>query len=173
MTPETLAMAIMAIMVQVAPPGRQAPAAAAETADEARTRYAAIALDIATVVQDEAPLPGMTRQQTALVMAATSYAESGWRRDVDTGAKRGPAGDCTIFQLHAGVREGCPALLADRRKAAGVALRMMRQSFRACARNKPEHRLAAYASGTCGRGWRESKVRLDLARRWEPRLSVR
>lgn len=177
MTTSALSAYLLSIFVATAPLGRTRPALAAESPDEARARYTEIADAIAETVNESPPLfkGEKGRVRTALVMASVAYLESGLRKDVDLGLKKGFAGDCGLWQFNLGggrTAEGwdCKELTSDRRKAARAALRMMNRSFNACAKYGPDALLRAFASGTCERGVHESKVRLELARRWEARF---
>lgn len=178
MAPELMTAWLLSIFVAVAPPGRDKPVEAIETAEEGRARYTEIARAIADTVQAEPLLFAGERaiERTALVMASVAYLESGLRKDVDLGLKKGPAGDCGLWQFNLGTHgktlEGysCDDVTKDRHKAAKSALAMMRRSFRACARFGHNAMLRVYASGSCQRGLRESRVRMQLAGAWEGRF---
>lgn len=172
-----LAKSIAAIMVAVAPPGRSPAPAAKETAEEGVARYQDIATSIVDVAFDTEEPPAFgSRDRTALVLAAISFHESGWRKDVDNGTVKGPNGDCGLFQANLGgakTKEGwsCSDLVADRRKAARHALHLARQSWLRCGQSDPNLALTAYASGRCSAGIEESKAMMSLARRWSGRLA--
>ncbi len=102
-------------------------------------------------------------------LAAVAYRESGFRVD----ALGDHGGSFSAFQIHlphgARTAEGWtgPELCADPYRAAVVALRMMRQSFSACAWLPEGERLAAYARGSCNspQGQRLSRDRDAVRRR--------
>jgi hypothetical protein len=178
-TIETTAAWLLSVMVSTIPPGRSKPANAAETADEGKARYGAIAQAIAEVVHDEseAPLFRMNggRQQTAALLLAVAFYESSWRRDVDLGIGASAFGDtgrsCGLWQAHIGkgtTLEGysCTDLVADRKKAARSALASMRRSANACRRRPMNEWLNVYASGSCERGAKESRARVGKALEW-------
>ncbi len=151
---------------------------AVETPEGRLERYQEIAQAIADVVEEGRPLFGGTegRRGTAATVLAVAFMESGFRRDVDLGLgkhARGGGLDTCAMQIRMGrgatTAEGWTTeeLLGDRRKCFAAGLRLIRQSYVACSGNAPEHRLAAYASGTCreGPGWAASAARVGLARR--------
>lgn len=151
---------------------------ARETPEERGARYEEIAATLAMVVESERPLfSGRDgTRSTAATALAVLFFESGFRRDVDLGLgkqARGGGLDACGMQLRLGrgqlTAEGWSAeeIMADREKCYRAGIHFIRRSYVACAALAPEHRLAVYASGTCaeGPGWRESKKRIDLARR--------
>lgn len=156
---------LVSLMVSASPPGRSGR----ESQHEALTRYESIAGDVMHVVEREPPLFGGAkgRERTAVLMIAVALHESAYRLDVDRGETRGRIGECSIWQIVPAERGSCDAW-KDRRLAAGIALERMRRSQRACM--KPgvpvEHLLAAYASGSCTRGHKESRIRVETAMRW-------
>lgn len=158
---------LVSLMIAASPPGR---VPARETHDDAMSRYESIAADVVHVVADAAPLFGGShgRQRTAVLMIAVATLESGLRVDVDTGATRGKAGECGLWQIMPASGETCAPWTKDRRLGASIALSRMRRSQRACL--KPgvplELFLAAYAAGRCDRGHVESRARVQLAQRW-------
>lgn len=165
----TVATWILAVMLAAAPPGRST--FARENEEQGRERYALIAEAIADVAAREAPLFGGThgRERTAVLLAAVAFAESGYRRDVEAGETRGDKGRaCGLWQIQA-TPVPCPQFVTDRRESARYALELMRRSFTACRTLPIEERLAAYASGRCDAGLRESRVRIELAQRWYAR----
>lgn len=162
----------------VNPPGRAIVLTESPEAGEAR--YQGIATAIDEVVSDpaEPPLFGgrQGRAHTAMLLAAISWHESGWRRDVDLGVGPFARGDhgrsCSLFQFQLGAQgrtiEGwnCVELVSDRAKAARAALHMVRRSQAACPGAPSRAMLATYASGSCTGGLDESKAMVDTARRW-------
>jgi hypothetical protein len=128
-----------------------------------RARFEAITDDVDAVVETAPPLPGMTRPATAAVLLAIAYKESAFDARVDRWEKRGPAGECGLWQIMPAARTPCRH---DRRADAAHALELVRASFAACSRNAPDERLAVYTSGACDRGLEASRERLGLARTW-------
>ncbi len=168
-----LATWFYALMIATSPPDRYH---AGETAAERDARYHEIARDLATVVEDpaEAPVFGgpQGRARTGALLLGLSYVESGWRKDVDEGAKRGPAGDSCLLQLNIGrghTREGWSHadLTGDRTKCFRAGLHLARMSYGACGSSPAEDRLAAYATGRCDseKGKLLSRARVAVARR--------
>ncbi len=155
---------ILSLMLAAIPPARQAP----ELEDLARARYEAIAADVAEAVEEAPPLfrGKHGRHRTAALLLAVALHESAFRLEVDTGASRGDAGrSCTLWQFNFGKGELCDALLADRKLAARKAIELIRRSQKAC-RGPVEDMLRVYASGSCKKGERESRVRVETAQRW-------
>ena len=103
---------LVALLVAVCPPGKVPER---ETRDAALIRYESIAEDILAEVH-AAPLYSGLRGEaaSAALVAAVAIHESGLRLDVDEGLTRGEGQD----------------LLADRQRAARVALHMMRTSLK-------------------------------------------
>lgn len=170
MTVAALAKALFAILLSTAPPDKTA--GSLETENQTRARYEAIALAIATVAEDptEAPIVG-SPEESALVLVAIAKHESSFRADVESGAKRSRMGACGLYQAlpRAGrTPEGwtCDDLVADREKAARAAFHRARSSWRSCGRKDPRRALAAYASGSCKKGLKESRAMVMSARRW-------
>lgn len=185
---------LVALMVSLAPPAkivaRPTYPGWGETCEQRTERYHALAEAAVGVALDpaEAPLWGGHdgRVRTAVTLLALSFKESGWARDVDEGPcyqdPRNPrhcdgGRSACVMQIHIGAGatpEGWTQadLFADRRKCFAAGLHAVRRSFGACrrARNAPEHLLAAYASGVCEKGHRESTERLALGERlWSRR----
>lgn len=89
---------LMSLMVSVAPPGRKLYIPEAqETVDDATSRYADIAKDVAYVVWDPVEKPifygSRGRERTAMVLLAVATFESSFRRDVDLGIGSMSKGD--------------------------------------------------------------------------------
>ncbi len=179
-TIESTSAWLLSVMLSTVPPGKLVrPAAAVETPEEGRARYAQVARTIAEVAFDpaEAPIFRMNggREQTAALLLAVAFYESSWRRDVDLGIGPSAFGDhgrsCGMWQAHIGkgtTLEGwtCADLLADRKKAVRAALAQMRRSANACRRKPITEWLNVYASGTCERGAKESRLRVGKALEW-------
>lgn len=141
---------LVALLVAVCPPSpRFVPADA-------------LAADIVSAVDAQGPLPGASREQTVVVMAAVAWRESAFSRDVDELRRRGAAGECGLWQVMP-VAGRCPP---DRATAARIALERMHRSFAACASSPLDERLAVYTSGSCTRGLEASRARMQLAGRW-------
>jgi hypothetical protein len=135
---------LVALMIAAVPPGK---VPARETAEAGLERYQAIAADVATVTRSP---------RTAALLVAVAVHESGLRLDVDTGATLGDAGRARgLWQL-----QGVPADLTRAQQAA-VALERIQRSHKACSANLERFRLAAYASGSCSRGFPESAAIVD------------
>jgi hypothetical protein len=129
-----------------------------ETYDGAVGRYRALATLAAETALSEAPLPGLTRENGALLQVSVgSFESGGWAADVERCARGGDSGrSWTVWGLWGPKARVC----ADPRLAAQTAYDRLRTSLERCASLPAEHRLAAYASGSCGRG------RLESAHRW-------
>jgi hypothetical protein len=139
---------ILSLLLAAVPPGRVPER---ESAEAGAARYQAIAEDIAATTSSK---------RTAALLVAVAVHESGLRLDVDTGATRGDGGRaCGLWQL-----QGTSCDL-PRREQAGIALARVQRSFRACSGNDDRFRLAAYASGSCDKGWPESAAMVDSWRR--------
>lgn len=153
---ELLASGVFAIMVERAEP----------SSDLEAIRLGDIAHTIAVTASRE-PDPAAS----ASLLLAISWHESGWREDVDDGRVRADRGgsSCSLWMINAG-RDRCRALLADRLLAADTALELAERSLNACRRQARAHRLAAYASGSCSKGHRESARMIRTFDRWRPRL---
>lgn len=162
-----LAAWVLTLLLRGSPPERHK----GEDEGDARARYAEIAESI-TIAALDAPRPiflgRRPRSHSMALMAAVAVIESGLRADVDTGAKRGSRGECTVFQLMPTQPGDCDRWLVDRRLAADVAHERMMLSRGAClrARGREEIMLAAYASGSCDRGKEESAARVTLSLKW-------
>lgn len=135
---------LVALMLASVPPGK---VPARESAEAGRDRYEEIAADISTATRSP---------RTGALLVAIAVHESGLRLDVDTGATLGDAGRARgLWQL-----QGIPADLT-RAEQAAVALERVQRSHKACAANLERFRLAAYASGSCSRGFPESAAIVD------------
>jgi hypothetical protein len=170
---ETIVVYLVGAMLSWVPLHALAPF---ESAPDARARYESIARDAISVAFDpqEAPLfPGREgRLETAVLMLSVASYESGFRRRVDDGLRRGDNGlSYCLMQLRVGTGvtlEGWSAkdLVADRRLCFRAALHMMRYSFAACANLPIEDGLSVYATGRCIEGTLISKSRILRARSW-------
>lgn len=177
---------LLAIIVSVANPERAATEDPfpgwAETVEERRARFSAIAGDLEAFVFDEKTRPVFGgphgRARTAALMLAVAYHESGFMKDVDIGpCYRGKGGQSTrcdsgksacLMQIRVAdgkTPEGYTRedLFKDRRKCFEAGLRLLRSSLGMCKHLPLKHRLAAYASGSCDKGWEGSEVLMSLA----------
>jgi len=134
-----------------------------ESAEAMRDRFERIAQDVATTVERDDPIAGLTREQTAALMLSVSLHESSWRVDVDYGHKRSELGAVCIMQLLGRVpREAA----TDRLVCLREGLKRLKQSWAVCSRGPETRRLAAYATGNCSEGLKESEAMIVQWRRW-------
>lgn len=133
-------------------------------------RYQDIAESIASVALDPAEPPVFAgddgRARTAVLLAAIASLESGgFRSDVAWCSASG-LGDhghaAGLWQSHRSKSRACWSL----QSAAHLALEQVRESFVACQALDPAVWLAAYASGSCSRGWVQARNRWDRAASW-------
>lgn len=135
------------------------------------------------------------RLKTSSIILSLMFFEGGFRKDVDTGLGKLAKGDngnsACLMQLNVGkgrtikwntkedrvprwgdapedIHQGWTAeeLLSDRKICIAGGLRTIRMSFRACGKLQPSEWLRAYASGSCEKGSKESKSRMNFAFRW-------
>lgn len=136
-----------------------------ETRAEQVERLTAIAEDVAAVTTS-------VEEQTLLLAVAEH--ESGFNRVVDYGPC--PPGWCDdgraacLLQIQATERERAK-LFADRRACFTEGLRRLRASLSMCRTSSRQHRLAAYASGSCARGLRGSRELVAGWDRWRARYA--
>jgi hypothetical protein len=103
-------------------------------------------------------------QRTAAVLVSLAWFES--RFDQEALGDHGRS--CGLFQIQPRTSGKTCEELQDADTAAREAIRLIRESFRVCARRPFSERLAWYAGGgSCSRGLRASRHRLGLARRIE------
>jgi hypothetical protein len=161
-----------------------------ETIEAKEARYLSIANDIAQVAYDPDEQPAFAgrrgRQETAALLLAIAFKESGFAHDVDkgpcvqhkdrkTGYVRcdGGASACMMqIRIGAGTtKEGWTQrdLFADRTKCFRAGLSLVRRSMNACREHPVEYRLNAYASGVCSLGHSGSK---DRMRYWRKLLDM-
>lgn len=157
----TLAATILAVMLSL--PAPRAMPGHNETADQRRDRYASIAADVASVAEDA---------ESAALLLAVAYHESGFARDVDIGpCYRGPGWErrcdsgraVCLTQLQLPRAERARAV-ADRRVCLTLGLAAARRSLATCRHLAPELRLAGL-SGSCSRGWAGARRMHSLRRR--------
>ena len=160
MTPFTAA--VVAAMLAWTPPLEHAYTG--ETGLDTIARYWGIARTVAEVSRTEEPLPGLSREETALLLASVgSFESGGWRRDVEACDVGGDGSHSwTLWGLWGDRDKVC----ADPDLAARVALDRLRSSMTACVRLPVAERLAQYASGRCDGGHRESRHRWARFRAW-------
>ena len=139
------------MLLVLAPPGKH-KWAGAESADDARVRYASIADDMAEVLRDE-----NGTEVEAETMVAIAWHESGLRADVDNGKVRGGNRDTCLMQIRPRTKKEASELARDRKACLRRGLEILRVSLHECRRNPPRDRFAAYASGACDRGLPESR----------------
>lgn len=184
---------LVSIMTTVAPPQKLASLPQLpgyeETAEEKEQRYADIAKDLYEVVYDPSfrPIYGgdKGRAVTAATVLAIAWHESGFARDVDKGpCYRGANGKGTrcdggmsacLMQIRIGSGTTTKAhgvagltqddLFRDRKACFRAGIKLIRNSFAACVKEGPDHRLNAYASGVCGIGHQRSKEMFAIHRR--------
>lgn len=177
---------LYALIISVASPERAATEDAfpgwGESVAERKARFRSIAEDVEAVVFDEDEPTiyrgPQGRAQTAALLLAVAYHESGFMPDVDLGpcyrGKNGKGSRCDsgkaacLMQLHADygrTPDGhtLDELFKDRKVCLRSGLRLLRRSIGQCRSNPPEYRLAAYASGRCDRGLQASKDLFAIA----------
>lgn len=185
---------ILSLMTAVAPPDKLAAQPQwpgwEETVTEKKARYEAIAEDLYEVVYDPMvrSLYGGKhgRAMTAATMLAVIYHESGFARDVDQGPcyqGKGASLRCdggrSACMAQVQIGEGTTTLrshgiagltkadlFADRKSCFRIAEHLIRRSFTACAKQGPNAKLNAYASGVCTLGEDRSIEILSIARRF-------
>jgi hypothetical protein len=171
---------IFAVLVALAPPDRYAPLQAlpgwSETPAEREARYRTIAADLDAVIAAAPPLFGGAggKRETAALILAVAHHESGFAPDVDLGpcyrgrdgrSLRCDAGRAACVMQVRGTPEEQRELFADRRRCFREGLRLLRRSLSACSKLPPSKRLAAYASGSCAGGHKESADMIAAAQR--------
>jgi hypothetical protein len=145
-----------------------------ETVEDRQDRYSSIERDMIEVVFDENedPLyPGPTgRLQTLIDMNAIADHESGYRLDVDLGVGKYARGDhgTSVCLMQVNLDKGFvhvgsevwsdKDLLSDRKKCFRAGLARMKESRKKCSYNPGWAQYAAYASGSCKRGWNAAKA---------------
>lgn len=177
---------VVSLMTGVSPPARDAKFQSfpgwAETTEAREERYESIASDLVSVVfdEEEQPLPGTTREETARIVLAIMFHESGFAKDVDVGPcyrGKGFASRCgggravCLMQLEAwgrGTVDGRSRaeLEGSRRTCIRAGLHVARKSYSIC--KKPDTRLNFYATGTCDRGTANTQMKLATARSFAP-----
>lgn len=135
-----------------------------EKAEDTEARYLGLARVAATAAKHEPPLPNLTHEQSALLLVSVgSYESGGWRRDVQECRASGDHGrSWTVWGLWGPKNPVC----GDPDLAAKTALDRLRRSMTDCGSLAVQERLAAYASGHCNLGLRESRNRWNRAMDW-------
>jgi hypothetical protein len=161
------------------------------TSVQEAARHESIAQDIYDVTSSEKPLydDDDSRIKTDAVLLSIMSFESGFRRDVDEGSRKGDGGSSwCLAQINIGkgririnedgtVTYGAPDgwtgkdLTSDRKKCIRTELAIVRMSF-ACATTNEYALLNLYASGRCDWGFNESRHRLFRAKRIEMMLNT-
>ena len=119
-----------------------------------------IAEAVHAVACPEGETAACVRHAAALV--AIGYLESGFRSSVALGHVKGDNGRSWGFwQINCGRAKSCERFL-DLDTGAAEALRLVLLSEGACRKHGREAALRAYASGSCGKGARESRERVRL-----------
>jgi hypothetical protein len=167
LTIKGLAYALWLALCSWAPPGDQTRAWR-EPEAAAAGRYFDVAESIARVVLDpaEPPLPladddDEARARTGLLLASVASFESAMAERVIDCRKLGPGGSAGPFQSHRARERVCRSVL----DAGYVALDMLRESFRICARWPLLDRMSLYTDGVC-RTEPRSRVRIGRAQTW-------
>lgn len=171
---------IVAFIAKVSPPGRKTYFThAQETREEALVRYGEIADNLLAAVYDPNVKPlfsgPLGRARTISLMLGVMFWETGFRRDVDLGLGKHARGDngrsWCLMQINIGSGKTASGhtgeeLVKDRRICFQEGLRVIRGSFSACRRLPLEHRLSAYASGSCDKGRDKSRQRVHTGMQW-------
>lgn len=167
-----------------------------ETEEQKLERYTELATDLYGVVYDPTvkPLYGgeKGRAMTAATILAVAFHESGFAHDVDKGpcyrsSRWGATGKLSdrcdsgmsacLMQIRLGAGETTlhghgvaglkqDDLFRDRKLCFRVGLHLIRRSFVSCAKQGPDGKLNAYASGVCTLGLDKSRELLAIARRF-------
>lgn len=144
-----------------------------EGAPVTEARYDRIAADVAALVSqpDVEPLfagPDGRARTAVLLVSIGSFESGGFAQAVQTCARLGDGGRARgIWQLHGMAAPASTACSTPYAQAA-AALEWARLSVVRCSRTgqEPATWLAAYASGSCSRGWLASRNRWGRAAAW-------
>jgi len=157
-----------------------------ETADQYRERLAGIAEDITAVVEQSAPLPGLTGEQTLALVLATAHQESaGFSYGIDRGTVLGDHGQSFCLMQIRARRGRVPThdpvartwtgadLIADRRKCVAAGVAMLRDAMTMCAAKgmKGPALISPYLVGRC-KVEPVSTARWHFSRRLAPTASL-
>lgn len=171
---------IVTFITKVSPPGRKTYFThAQETREEALVRYGEIADNLLAAVYDPDIKPlfsgSLGRARTISLMLGVMFWETGFRRDVDLGLGKHARGDngrsWCLMQINLGSGKTALGytgedLVKNRRICFQEGLRVIRGSFSACRQLPLEHRLSAYASGSCDKGRDKSRQRVQTGMQW-------
>ena len=189
----TITTWLFSIMTLVAPPQKLAAIPQfkgyEETVEQKEERYKSIAKDLYEVVYDPSFKPLYSgpdgRANTAALVLAIAWHESGFAKDVDVGpcyrGKDNKGYRCDngksvcLMQIQIGKGktnkshgiEGLSQsdLFLDRKSCFRAGLSLIRRSFAACSKYGKDSVLNAYASGACGLGQNRSDEMLAIVRR--------
>lgn len=173
MTPQQL---LLALVLAAHPPElalRPQPGDTHETVDERRVRLESIASDAWHVARIDPPLPGFSREDTALAILAVARVESDFALDVDSGNCAPKRCDNNraigIMQVHARDVEEEASLRGSRINVLRAGLARMRGSIRACSARGAA--LALYTGPSCEapEALEGSALRLGEIRMWQQR----
>jgi len=171
---------IVTFMTKVSPPGRKTYFThAQETKEEALIRYGEIADALIATTYDPETKPlfsgPLGRARTISLMLGVMFWETGFRRDVDLGLGKHARGDqgrsWCLMQINIGSGKTALGytgedLVRNRQACLQEGLRGIRGSFSSCRRLPLEHRLSAYASGSCDKGRDKSRQRVQTGMQW-------
>jgi hypothetical protein len=163
---------LLSVMLSTQPPGTSTVPDARESAQQGRTRYAAIAKAIAEVSNDPRERPLYTgpygRAKTAALLLAIAYHESNWRRDVDLGlGKQATRRYRCMMQIafdKPKTPEGWTArdLVTNRELCFRRGLHILQRGQRFCGSRFVQH----YASGNCKGGDKAVALRMRTYQGW-------
>jgi hypothetical protein len=156
---------IFGLMLMLLPPQYRARVDKVPLA-ETWADYVETAAALSIVVTEEEPLfrGPYGRAKTAIVLLSLARHESAFRNNSMGDVGRSHCLMAVMTGVKGRVQEGTGEDLRwDKIACFRAGLRIARQSFRACRYGRPEHRLAAYASGSCNRGLKASESRLGAA----------
>lgn len=138
-----------------------------ERPDETHARYAHAAIVIGKVTLDAGPLEGLTREQTAALLATVLTKESAVRRDVMACERVGMGGAMGPYQVEAKRHraEACGGI----ERATALAYTMLLVSWHVCDGMPMAERAAFYVGGN---GFRTEQARHESRRRVLPALRI-
>lgn len=165
---------LLGLLLAARPSGHALDLGCAEPTDVYAARVAlhidAAAAQVYSI--DAPPLvtgPWAREQSLVHVLAVAHHESYGWCRAVVLGQRRGDHGasGCAMGLMsdHGRVESwSLQDVIDEPALCYSIGYRRMRMSFRLC--NSPTNRLAAYASGSCSLGTRESRDMMVTAWRW-------
>jgi hypothetical protein len=137
-----------------------------EKPEATEARYHRFADEVVAAVEEDEPLFAGPdgRAKTALYLTSIASFETGGfvARVIDCRVGGDGSRSWGPFQSQTEKETACGSVAG----AVHVALAQIRTSFKMCAALPEEDRLAAYASGSCDKGLRESRNRSRRARWW-------